>query len=125
MGIVKPFFKSSSMSGKLTEDEEINTDFSQIKIGELLSSLSDTTPLMPTVLMNQLMQINGMSSEDKNTTKLLTLMSEYLLSEVVDEASFIAQKRSSKAQTVLKLEDLQLALQQMKIPFSLSTHNSF
>ena len=52
-------------------------------------------------------------------------MSEYLLSEVIDEASFIAQKRSSKVNSVLKLEDLQIALQQMKIPFSLSNHNSF
>lgn len=55
----------------------------------------------------------------------MALMAEFLLAEVIDDASFVAQKRNSKPTTVLKYEDLQLSLKKMKIPCPQVPHGTF
>ncbi|MES1903283.1 MAG: hypothetical protein MHPSP_002886 [Paramarteilia canceri] len=80
---------------------------------------------MPTVLINQLAKQNGIMTSDPRITKLMVLMAEYLLGEVIDEAGFMVQKRCNKTNGTLKVEDIHQVLKSFNIPYPQTPSNSF
>ncbi|MEN2498632.1 MAG: hypothetical protein MHMPM18_002910 [Marteilia pararefringens] len=63
------------------------------------------------------MAMNGVEPTDPIQSKLICLMAEFFLSEVITESAFIAQKRSRKSNVSLKMEDIEIAMKTMGIPF--------
>ena len=62
------------------------------------------------------MFFNSLNYSLTKRAKLMALMAEFMLSQVIDEASFTAQKKNGKVTTTLRADDLMMALKKLNIP---------